>query len=69
MDIFQNIVDDHVLYDNMDELERNISRNSRLDQMFDEKCGLNQSNETDNTYMSCSFWMEGVLLFGTGTKR
>ena len=66
---FQNIIEDHLSYDNMDELQRNIRSDSILDQIIDEKCG-SMSNQSyfDHTYMSCSFWMEGVLLFSTGIK-
>ena len=33
----------------------------------DNRCGL-MTEEIANTYMTCSFWMEGVLIMGTGNN-
>ena len=68
--MFQAKIDDGMSQGNIDKLYRNASNvTSIMDQLMDEKCG-SMSNETGHTFVAhvqaCSFWMEGVLLFGTG---
>ena len=48
----------------MEEVHENNTLMAGMNQTLAIDCGL-MSEEIENTYMSCSFWMEGVLIICT----
>ena len=61
------MLDANISQGSMGEVNENNTLVSGLNQSLDIDCGL-MSEEIENTYMSCSFWMEGVLIICTSKK-
>ena len=51
----------------MEEVHENNTLMAGMNETLAIDCGL-MSEEIENTYMSCSFWMEGVLIICTSKK-
>ena len=59
------MTDGNISEGSMAELNGNDTLRLGINHTMDIDCG-SMSEEISNTYMSCSFWMEGVLIICTG---
>ena len=64
---FQAAPDRNISHQSMEGVNGNNTSMAGMNQTLAIDCGL-MSEEIENTYMSCSFWMEGVLIICTSKK-